>query len=105
MSRLLGVRPGLAVRNLGQGEPGAPLEIRADEIERELEGRPLPGEVLGELLARLVDERGRPDRLAGAPLEPLQAAVGGDDPQWPERFQRSAPSSRNSCTFRSSPPA
>jgi hypothetical protein len=32
-SRLLGIRPGLAVRDLREGEPGAPLEVRPDEIE------------------------------------------------------------------------
>jgi hypothetical protein len=55
-SRLLGIRPGLAVRDLRKGEPGAPLEVRADELERELERLPSAGEVLGELTACLVDE-------------------------------------------------
>jgi hypothetical protein len=76
---LLGIRPGLAVRDLREGEPGAPLELGAEELERELERRPSAGEVLGELPARLVDERPRSDRLAVAPLEPLEAALGGDD--------------------------
>jgi hypothetical protein len=104
-SRLFGIRPGLAVRDRREGEPGAPLEVRPDEIERELERRPPAGEVLGELLARLDDDRPRAGRLAVAPLEPLEAALGGDDPEWSDRPQRSAPSSCNSCTFRSSPPA
>jgi hypothetical protein len=51
------------------------------------------------------DEAAWADRLLAAPLEPLQAALGGDDSQRPERRQSSAPSSRRSCTFRSSPPA
>ncbi|MCW2977250.1 MAG: hypothetical protein JWM06_2531 [Actinomycetia bacterium] len=108
--RLLGVGAGLSVWNLCKGEPGAPLEFRPDEIERELELPPAPGEILGELLPRLIHERAWPDRLAVTPLEPLQAALGGNDPQSlrPAQIagaQRSAPSSRNSCTFRSSPPA
>ncbi len=104
-SSLLGVRARLAVRDLQQREPRAPLERRAGEIERKRELRAPSGEVLRELLLRLLDERPRPDRLAVAPVEPLQALLGGDDPQRRGLLQSNAPSSCSSCTFRSSPPA
>ena len=104
-ARLLGVRARLAVRDLDEREPRAPLEVGSREIERQLELPPPAGEVLGELLACLRDERARSDRRAVAPLEPLQAALGRDNPQRQGERQRSAPSSCSSCTFRSSPPA
>ena len=104
-SRLLGVRAGLAVRNLDERKPDAPLEVRSGQIERKLK-RPSPaGEVLGKLVSRLLDERRRPARAGATPLEPLQTVLGGDDPQRPEVLQSSAPSSCRSCTFRSRPPA
>jgi hypothetical protein len=104
-SRLLGIRAGLAVGDLGERKPGAPLEGRPGQIEWKLELPPPPREVLGQLDTRFLDERGRPARLGAAPFEPLQTALGGDDPQRPEARQSSAPSSCRSCTFRSSPPA
>jgi hypothetical protein len=104
-SRLLGIRAGLAVRNLDERKPGAPLEVRSGQIERKLKLPSPAGEVLGKLGLRLLDERCRPSGLGAAPLEPLQTALGGDDPQRPEAPQSSAPSSCRSCTFRSSPPA
>jgi hypothetical protein len=95
----------LAVRDLQQCEPRAFLERRADRVEREIELAQPAREVLGELRLRRVDQRARPERLRAAPLEPLQAALGRDDAQRAERAQSSAPSSRRSATFRSSPPA
>jgi hypothetical protein len=83
-ARLRGIRSRLAVRDFGEGMPRAQLEVGPDEVERQLELPPPAGEVLGELLPRLVDERARSDRRAVVPLEPLQAALGSDDPQWPD---------------------
>jgi hypothetical protein len=103
--RLLGVRPRLAVRDLDERAPRALLEGRPRGIEWEVEQAAPSGEVLGELLRRSVDERARPDRAPVAPVEPLEAALRGNDPQRAELSQRSAPSSRRSCTLRSSPPA
>jgi hypothetical protein len=103
--RLLTVRARLAVRNLCERKPRAPLKLRPAGIEREVECAALAGEVLGQLFLRVLDEAARTDRLLVAPLEPLQAALRRDDPQRPKRRQSSAPSSRRSCTFRSRPPA
>jgi hypothetical protein len=77
--RLLGIRARLAVRDLRESEPRAPLKRRAGEIEREVELRAPPREVLLELRLRILDERARSDGSPTAPVEALQAALRGDD--------------------------
>ena len=98
-SRLLGVGARLAVRDLDQREPRAPLELGADEVERQLELPPSPREVLVELRPSRGNDDRRADIGLRAPLQALEPLLGRDD------SQSSAPSSRSSCTFRSRPPA
>ena len=76
--------------------PGVHLELRADEIERQVEVRPLSGEVVGELVDRAASDRvvDDIDRLGVDRRDPVEvvlpqdgahASVGHDDPQVADR--------------------
>jgi hypothetical protein len=86
----LRVRDGRAVRDLEERGPDAPLERRAAQVEREVEGAPLAGEERVELRGGL-GQRGRVAAalLARAPApgerQGGQAAGTGLDGERPER--------------------
>ena len=84
--RLLAVAPRLAVRDLGEPQPCAPLEVRALQLERQVERPSRAGEVLPELLCRRREHAFVPARGGLArPEDPAQPALRGDESERADR--------------------
>src|SRR3954452_13393534 len=85
-ARLLAIADGLSVRDRGEREPAAALELRPVQIEQEVELDQLAGEVRAQLLGRVIEHgTARVGQPVRRPADVLQAVVRADEAQGADR--------------------